>query len=147
VILTGGLARSGPPFTPLLRFDNSNTGNTGQQSGSDHPDLVGNPTLSNPTADRWFNTEAFDVAPRYSFGNAGRNILRGDTYASVDLALARRIPLGGRVGLWVEAQAFNLFNQVNYDLPELYADEPATFGRVFSAKAPRQVQLAVRVSF
>ncbi len=67
--------------------------------------------------------------PGTPFGNAGRNILRGDTYASVDLALARRIPLGGRVGLWVEAQAFNLFNQVNYDLPELYVDEPATFGR------------------
>jgi hypothetical protein len=65
----------------------------------------------------------------------------------VDLALARRIPLAGSGGLWVEAQVFNLFNRVNYDLPELYVDEAATFGRIFSAKAPRQVQLAVRVSF
>ena len=87
------------------------------------------------------------MAPRYTFGNAGRNILRGDGYASVDLAIARRIPLGGSRSLWVEAQVFNLFNHVNYDLPELYADEPATFGRIFSAKAARQAQLALRVNF
>ena len=139
--------QSGQPFTPLLRFDNSNTGNTGQQSGSDHPNLVGNPAIDNPGAERWFDTSAFAVAPRYTFGNAGRNILRGDAYTSVDLAIARRIPLGGVRALWVEAQVFNLFNHVNYDLPELYADEPTTFGRVFSAKAARQAQLAVRINF
>ena len=139
--------QSGQPFTPLLRFDNSNTGNTGQQSGSDHPNLVGNPAIANPGADRWFDTSAFAVAPQYTFGNAGRNVLRGDGYSSVDLAIARRIPLGGVRSLWVEAQVFNLFNRVNYDLPELYADEPTTFGRIFSAKAARQAQLAVRVSF
>jgi hypothetical protein len=65
----------------------------------------------------------------------------------VDLALARCISLGGSRSLWVEAQAFNLLNSVNYDLPELYAAEPATFGRILSAKAPRQIELAQRVSF
>ena len=28
-------------------------------------------------------------------------------------------------------QAFNLFNRTNFDLPEHFADEPATFGRIF----------------
>ena len=139
--------QSGQPFTPLLRFDNSNTGNTGQQSGSDHPNLVGDPAVSNPGPDRWFNTSAFAVPEQYTFGDAGRNILGGPRYSSVDLAVARRIPLGGSRSLWVEAQAFNLLNSVNYDLPELYADEPATFGRIFSAKAPREIQLALRVTF
>jgi len=139
--------QSGQPFTPLLRFDNSNTGNTGQQSGSDHPNLVGDPALSNPTKDQWFNTDAFAVPPQYTFGDAGRNILRGPSYASVDLAVARNIPFRGGHALTFEVQVFNLFNRVNYDLPELYVDEPETFGRIFSAKAPRQVQLAVRMSF
>ena len=84
---------------------------------------------------------------RYTFGNAGRNLLTGPGYSSVDLAVARRIPIGGSRRLWVEAQVFNLFNTVNYDLPELYVDEPATFGRIFSAKAARQVQLVARVTF
>jgi hypothetical protein len=138
--------QSGQTSTPILRFDNSNTGNTGQQSGSDHPNLDGNPVLSNPTADQWINTAAFAVPPRYTFGNAGRNILRGPGFASVDLSLARRIPLKNKA-LWLEAQVFNLLNRTNFDLPELYVDEPTTFGRIFSAKAPRQVQFAVRVSF
>ena len=96
---------------------------------------------------RWFDTSAFAVAPRYPLGNAGRNILRGDGYASVDLALVRRIPLGGSRSLWVEARVFSLFNHVNCDLPELYADEPATFGRVFSANAARPAQVAWRCYF
>jgi outer membrane receptor protein involved in Fe transport len=139
--------QSGQTFTPILRFDNSNTGNTGQQSGADHPNVTGNPSLSNPTADEWFNTVAFAVAPRYAFGDAGRNILRGPNFGSLDLSLARRIPLKGKAALSLEAQVFNLLNRTNFDLPELYVDEPTTFGRIFSAKAPRQVQLAVRVSF
>jgi hypothetical protein len=139
--------QSGQAFTPILRFDNSNTGNTGQQSGSDHPNLEGNPVLANPTADRWFDTAAFAVASPYTFGNAGRSILRGPGFASVDFSLVRRVPLKGAAALWFEAQVFNLLNRTNFDLPELYVDEPATFGRIFSAKAPRQVQFAVRVSF
>ncbi len=139
--------QSGAPFTPRLRFDNSNTGNTGQQSGSDHPNVVGSAEVSNPTKDRWFDTAAFAVAPRYTFGDAGRNILRGPGYCSLDVSLARRIRFGAQGWLTLEAQAFNVLNTVNYNLPELYVDEPTTFGRIFSAKAPRQVQLAVRVGF
>ncbi|MCX6546342.1 MAG: TonB-dependent receptor [Acidobacteria bacterium] len=139
--------QSGQPLTPLLRFDNSNTGNTGQQSGADHPDLVGSPSISSPSAAAWFNTAAFAVPAPYTFGDAGRNILRGPGYSSVDLALARRIRLGANRRVWIEAQVFNLFNRVNYDQPEHYVDEAATFGRIFSAKAPRQAQLVVRVDF
>jgi hypothetical protein len=65
----------------------------------------------------------------------------------VDLSLARRFVLGNRRALTLEAQAFNLFNRTNYDLPELYVDEAATFGRIFSAKSPRQIQVALRVAF
>ena len=117
-------ARSGQPFTPLLRFDNSNTGNVGgSTAGSDRPDLVGNPELGNPTPEQWFNTSAFAVAAPYTFGNAGRNSLRGPGYASFDLALSRRIPMGPRA-LTVGLQAFNLFNRTNFNLPEHYVDEP-----------------------
>jgi TonB dependent receptor len=139
--------QSGQTFTPILRFDNSNTGNTGQQSGSDHPNLVGDPQLASPSAEQWFNTAAFSVPPQYTFGNSGRNNLRGPGFASVDLSLARRVRMTGKTMLSFEAQVFNLLNRTNFDLPELYVDEPATFGRIFSAKAARQVQLAVRVSY
>ena len=142
------VVRSGQPFTPTLRFDNSNTGNTGgSTAGSDRPNLVGDPELSSPGADAWFNTKAFAIAAPYSFGNAGRNSVRGPGYASFDLAMSRKIETGGRSGVTVGVQVFNLFNRTNFALPEHFADEPTTFGRVFSAKAPRQVQLTARVAF
>lgn len=139
---------SGQPFTPVLRFDNSNTGNGGgTTTGSDRPNLLHSPQISHPTADRWFDTSAFAVAAPYHFGNAGRNIVRGPGFASFDLSLARRFPLSDCNALSFEAQAFNLFNRANFALPELYADEPGTFGRIFAAKSPRQLQFALRLSF
>ncbi|HSL22811.1 MAG TPA: hypothetical protein VK886_14870, partial [Vicinamibacterales bacterium] len=138
--------QSGQPFTPLLRFDNSNTGNGGT-AGWDRPDLAGDPDVAHPTPDRWFDTSAFTVPARYAFGNAGRNCLRGPGFASFDLSAVRRFTHRSGRAVLLEAQAFNLFNHTNFDLPEAFADEPATFGQIFSAKAPRQIQLALRIEF
>jgi hypothetical protein len=139
--------QSGQPFTPILRADNSNTGNTGGIFGSDRPDLVGDPQLSHPTPAQWFNTAAFTIAPKYHFGNAARNILEGPGSFTFDLALSRRFTVREGVNLSFDAEAFNLFNRANFDLPQLIADDPSTFGRIFSAKAPRQIQFALRLAF
>ncbi|MFB3827544.1 MAG: TonB-dependent receptor domain-containing protein [Bryobacteraceae bacterium] len=140
-------AQSGQPFTPLLRFDNSNTGNTGGNFGSDRPNLLRSPSLSGGSADRWFDTGAFAVPRPYTFGSAGRNVVKAPGFASVDLSLRRRFPVAERSAILLEAQGFNLLNRTNFALPEHYADEPASFGRIFSAGAPRQVQLVLRWEF
>lgn len=140
-------AQTGQPFTPLLQFDNSNTGNTGGSFGSDRPNLLFDPSLADRSPLRWFNTAAFAAPPPYQFGNAGRNIVRGPGLVSVDAALARRFQIGGKTSLMAEAQAFNLLNRTNFDLPQHYADDPASFGMIFSAKAPRQAQVSLRVQF
>ncbi len=139
---------SGQPFTPVLQFDNSNTGNTGGTTGSDRPNLIGDPNaISDRNADHWFNTAAFAIAAPYTFGDAGRNILRGPGFASLDLSLAHRFFLHNDMSLQAEAQAFNVLNRTNFELPELYADQPTTFGKIFAAKPPRQLQFALRFSF
>jgi hypothetical protein len=140
-------AQSGQPFTPLVRFDNSNTGNTGNIFGNDRPNLSGNPRLDRRTPERWFETSVFSVPPRYSFGNAGRNIVAGPGLVNFDAGLGRRLRLTEKVSLTLEAQAFNLANTPHFDLPERYVDEPANFGRIFSARAPRQLQVSTRLSF
>jgi outer membrane receptor protein involved in Fe transport len=139
--------QSGQPFTPILRFDNSNTGNSGGIFGSDRPDLLRNPALSNPSAEHWFDTAAFAIAPPYHFGDAGRNIVRGPGIANFDVAVARRFVLHEGVTLTADAQSFNLFNHTQFDLPQLFADEPTTFGRILSAKAPRQLQFSLRLAW
>src|SRR5439155_14061601 len=70
--------QTGRPFTVTLLpgVDNSNTGVPSIQFGVvDRPNLVGNPHVSNPGPDAWFNTSAFALPPYGTFGTAGRNIL------------------------------------------------------------------------
>ena len=141
-------AQSGQPFTPYLEFDNSNTGNTGGAgNGYDRPNVVGDWHLANPTPQEWFNTAAFAIPPQYTFGDAGRNILVGPGLFTVDTSLSRRFQLSEHGAIVFEAQAFNALNRVNFDMPQNFADVPSTFGRIFSAKAPRQIQFALRYSF
>jgi len=140
-------AQTGAPFTPILRFDNSNTGNASGNVGYDRPNVTGNPRLGERTPERWFNTSAFTIAPPYTFGNAGRNIVDGPGLVNLDFAVARAFRLSEKLKLTAEAQAFNLTNTAHFHLPERYADEASTFGRIFSARAPRQMQLVLRLHF
>jgi hypothetical protein len=140
-------AQSGQPFTPELSTDNSNTGNTGGNFGVDRPNVLFNPKLSNPTPREWFNTAAFQIPPQYTWGDAGRNILRGPGLATVDFSLRRRFVLREGVNLTAEAQSFNMLNRANFNLPDAFADQPLTFGKIFSAKDPRQIQFALRLAF
>ena len=48
--------------------------------------------------------------------------------------------------LEVRWEIFNLFNTTNFDLPNRIFGTP-NFGRIFSAKSPREMQLGVKVSF
>jgi hypothetical protein len=138
--------QSGQPFTPYLRFDNSNTGNSGGIFGLDRPDLLRNPALARPGPERWFDTTAFRVPAPYTFGSAGRNSLTGPACfrwtwhcrADSRRANARRFR---------STPKFNILNHTQFNLPERYADQPATFGKIFSAKPPRLVQFALRFSF
>jgi len=139
--------QSGQPFTPYLRFDNSNTGNSGGIFGLDRPDLLRNPALARPGPERWFDTTAFHVPAPYTFGSAGRNILTGPGLFSVDLALSRRFQVGERTSISLDTEVFNILNHTQFNLPERYADQPSTFGKIFSAKPPRLVQFALRFSF
>lgn len=145
--LSGILAiQSGRPFTPRLSFDNSNTGNVGGFFGHDRPNLAGDPTLTHPTPDRFFNTAPFSIPPRFSFGNAGRNIVSGPGFASLDLALMKDFLLSGERRLQLRAELYNAFNHPNFQLPESFVDR-LTFGRVLSAFPSRQLQLALRFSW
>ncbi len=144
-------AQSGQAFTPMLSSDNSNTGNSGGNFGIDRPNLLRDPTLSTRSPQAWFNVSAFAVPPLYSWGNAGRNILRGPGLLTTDFSLRRTFSFADsfaeKVSLLGEIQAFNLMNRANFNVPNAFADQPATFGRIFSAKAPRTIQLALRIRF
>lgn len=139
--------QTGRPFTPRLSVDNSNTGNVGGFFAHDRPNVVGDPHLANPTPERFFNTSAFAVPQRYTFGNAGRNVLIGPGLGNVDLALLKNIAIRSNQTLQFRAEFFNLLNHPNLKLPESFIDNPATFGRVLAAEPARQIQFALKYLF
>jgi hypothetical protein len=139
-------AQSGRPFTPRINFDNSNTGNIGGFFGHDRPDLIGDPKQARPIPEEFFRVAAFSIPPKFSFGNAGRNILIGPRFVSLDAALSKSLLVSGERRLEFRAEIYNAFNRPNFQLPESFIDRP-TFGRILSAFPARQLQLALRYSF
>jgi hypothetical protein len=141
--------QTGRPFTVALlsEIDNSGTGRSILGFGAnDRPNVVGNPELSNPTPDRWFNTAAFAFPAPGTFGNAGRNILDGPGYQNVNASLVKNTHLTEQVNLQFRAEFFNLFNHPNFNLPDNFLGSP-TFGVISSAREPRHIQFGLKLLF
>ncbi len=139
--------QSGRPFTPRVSYDNSNSGNTGGGTFAyDRPNEVTGTTPPAGATVVTYEGRSFVVAPQYTYGNAGRNILIGPGSATIDAVLSRRLALGGARNLELRFEVFNLLNRTNLHLPDSFVDRP-TFGQSLSAYARRQVQLAARFTF
>lgn len=141
--------QSGRPFTVALlsEIDNSGTGRSILGFGNnDRPNLIGNPELSDPTPDRWFNTAAFAFSAPGTFGNAGRNIVDGPGYQSFNAAVVKNTHFSERVSLQFRAEAFNFFNHPNFNLPDNFLGSPS-FGRITSARDPRHIQFGLKLLF
>ncbi len=67
-------------------------------------------------------------------------------FSRTDLALSKSFNVAGRTKVMVQAQVFNLFNEVNWGAPNTTFGA-ANFGRVTSASSTRQMELGVRVTF
>ena len=141
--------QSGRPFTVALLpdFDNSNTGRSILGFGAnDRPNVVGDPQLSHRTPDQWFNPAAFAVPAFGTFGNAGRNILDGPSYQSVNLSVVKNTQIRERASLQFRVESFNLLNRPNFDLPDIFVGSPM-FGRILSAGSPRHIQFGLKLLF
>jgi hypothetical protein len=52
-----------------------------------------------------------------TFGNSGRYILRGPRFFNTDLAIIKNTKFSERVNVQFRAEFFNVFNNVNFKLP------------------------------
>ncbi len=142
--------QTGQPFTVALLpdFDNSNTGTSilGFGGANDRPNVAGNPHISNPSPDMWFNTAAFAIPPFGSFGNAGRNILEGPGLQAINLSLVKNTRVREGMSLQFRAEAFNIVNHPNFNLPDNFIGSP-TFGKILSAQDPRHIQFGLKLLF
>jgi hypothetical protein len=112
------------------------------------PNLVGDPALpaDQRTPAHWFNTAAFATANQFTIGSASRNPVRGPSYRDVDLALVRRLGVGGERAIELRTEVFNLLNTANFGPPAAQLG-PTSFGTITTALDPRVVQLAAKFWF
>ena len=99
------------------------------------------------TVDNWFNVSDFQVVPAGTFGNAGRNILRGPGWMTIDVSLQRRIAIRNSLAATLRYDVFNLTNRTNFGNPnvDVTASNRATITSL--AGDPRSMQFSIRLEF
>jgi hypothetical protein len=142
--LAGGnfTAQSGAPFTVNISSDQANIGSGPAQ----RPNVSGDPNNGPKTPEQWFITSIFSLPALYTFGNAPRNAVIGPGLREVDLSIQKEVQLTEAAKLQFRAEAYNLFNHPNFNIPNRTAFT-ANFGIISSAQDSRQFQLALKVVF
>lgn len=140
--------QSGFPFSATASGAVINVGQTG--GTGNRPDVIGNPALSNDerNANRWFNTAAFAAPAPYTWGNAGKNILRGPGLINLDTAFQKSFPIvSERQRLTLRMEMSNFFNHVHLGNPSGNLSV-ANFGVITGLQSPqRKMQAALRYEF
>ncbi len=111
----------------------------------------------------WFTPDQasrFSVPPAGEIGNSGRNAFRGPRLFNTDLSLSKRFTIAERHAILFRAEAYNLFNNVNFANPSANLSAPVSFGRIITTVqgqpgaplgepfgGPRVLQLAARWMF
>ena len=142
--------QSGLSFTPTVSGANCSV-----NSGPCRPDLVGDPEVSNPDQNQWFQGgigpgTPWAKAADGQFGNAKRGSLRGPAFFQTDLSIFKNFRITETVKAEFRAEVFNLFNHVNLGLPTTEVDNPNA-GRITGLQFPnarmRQWQFGARIKF
>ena len=160
---------SGQSITPLLSYDDTNTG-----SGGARPNIYGNPyafanaTLAGCPSNSqslqcWYNPYAFGqvsptifnypaLAPGQTFareyGDAGTGILRGPAQYNVDFSAFKEFQLKETLSMELRGEIFDLFNTPEFAPPNPTVDIPGLSGSISSTvHSSRQIQIAVRFRF
>jgi hypothetical protein len=113
------------------------------------------PNSGPKTFEKWFNTDAFAMPARGTFGNAPLFPFRGPGINNVDVALMKRIPLGnGSRNFRIRIEAYNVLNHTQFNGINTAARFDAAgnqinsqFGQATSALQPRVIQLGGTLTF
>ncbi len=133
---------TGPPFSISAGGDLANVG-----GGSQRAQVVGDPRAGfQQSIFQWFNTAAFRTPDSFTFGNAGRNNVRGPATKAFDIVAYKDFALRETVKLQFRGEFFNLPNHPRFGVPNNNVQSGA-FGRITSADEPRDIQFALKLLF
>jgi hypothetical protein len=141
---------SGRPFNILSNQDTNND----QSNQTDRPAVLADGTLCVPGTAGCAGLITNGV---FTSGSLARNFGLTHRYVSLDMRLARMVPLGERFRLELIAEGFNLFNRFNEAAASPFIDDVRLFnqragnGRYFSrptaAFDSRQFQFGLKLNF
>jgi hypothetical protein len=138
------IAQTGNPFTPYMAVNNSYALSSNSVW---YPNVVGNPKLSNPTINSWFNVNALAAPVPGTFGNMGRNILYGPGLTQLNLSLQKTFAITERIKLDFNLNSTNALNHPSFALPDLLIG-PGHIGRITGVTVGgRQMELVGKVRF
>jgi hypothetical protein len=157
--------QTGNPFTPGFG-QTAGLDWTGSTEGA-RVDIIGNPVLPKDqrTFDRWFNTSAFAMPARYTFGNAGVNVMNAPGINNWDMAVSKHIPIQGEQRyLQFRCEMFNVWNHTQFNAVSSgtnfcsstagcsggfsYGQQTsASMGQLSGTRPPRQIALSLKLYF
>lgn len=135
---------AGDYLTASMPSDSLNVGST----ASFRPDVLRDPNMpaSQRTPQRWFDTSAFVTPPPFTYGNAGRSIIKGPNVRNLDLALLRDFKLHERLTMQFRFEAFNITNHTNFVGPGT-TFATGSFGVIGRAYESRDLQFGLKIIF
>jgi hypothetical protein len=155
--------QTGFPFTIFSGADNSLSGMLGDRAdlavSSVQQAVLGSGRSHAAEVQEWFNTNAFVPNATGTFGDTGKNILRGPRFFDADLAAVKNAKITERLSMEFRAEFFNAFNNVNFGRPDgNLADLGTTFGEItgmagssssntYGTAQPRIIQFAMKLAF
>ncbi|HEY2017472.1 MAG TPA: TonB-dependent receptor [Bryobacteraceae bacterium] len=137
---------TGTPFTPTAPVTSCNCASV----SSIYADVVGSPQYPHGIGpgQPWVSPSAFALPVPNTFGNAGRDILRGPGLTNYDLNIVRKFPVKEKVNLEFRLEANNATNTPHFANPGALVGS-ATFGIITASgyNGNRLVQTALRLTF
>jgi hypothetical protein len=139
--------QTGNPFTVVTANNNSFS-----QSGYQYPNVVGGvspyagahqigPNLS------WFNPNAFSQPDAATFGDSGRDTLRGPGLSNVNFSLGKNFTIWRESKFQLRADASNVFNHPSFGLPNTNWGPGQTSSITSLTVGGRAVELLGKINF
>jgi hypothetical protein len=153
--------QTGFPFSLFSDNDNSGSGIFGDRAdlavSSVQQAVLSTGRSHAAEVQEWFNTNAFEQNAPGTFGDTGKNILRGPRFFDADLSAAKNAKLTERLSMEFRAEFFNAFNNVNFARPDGNLLD-STYGQItgmagasssntYGTAQPRIIQFALKFLF
>ncbi|HEY6988122.1 MAG TPA: carboxypeptidase regulatory-like domain-containing protein [Bryobacteraceae bacterium] len=134
--------QTGLPFNVTISPDQAGTG----VSGSQRPNVAGNPYASAGARTQILNPAAFAIATPGTFGNLGAFVFHQPLFANWDVSVQKAFPIGESVRASLRAELYNFPNHFSFTTISSTVGS-SNFGQATAATDPRTLQLALKVSF